>query len=488
MHGAFAAWASDAGVEAGVANIDSPRRGSPLVRAWMLGLVLLAGCLGAQPSHSTDTALHARASALASLALVTDHDHTDPTSHSAAVGMSLASFFPLQDILQGEPGRASDLQFSPDGKFASVTVNGGSGGFVLLDATNAPNLTVISRYHSGSEDNWYTKFTPDGKFILLTANGNFAPATAATSFLEGLQKGTVSDGVRGIHVVDVTEPKRPRLAFVWPAPVRVINAWAEAYGSGETFVFASIIEDRTPTGAARSPGALSNYVQVLQLANDGKLSPVARWAPDKNLGSDTLVHDVIVQTHPLTGRRILYAAGWDSGAWLVDVTSPSAPETLAHVRPPGAPTALGTHTVKPYPALLGGRHVTLMSPETFAGAPSGDYVLLDTSDPAKPAILDSWRLPGNLTNAQALLWSPHEFSLANGKAYTSNYHAGTWVLDISGGKLVPTAVYDAAPAGWTPRKESVKWAVDAETTVWHAGYVYVVDMGQGVLALRETGT
>ena len=29
-------------------------------------------------------------------------------------------------------------------------------------------------------------------------------------------------------------------------------------------------------------------------------------------------------------------------------------------------------------------------------------------------------------------------------------------------------------------------AVDAETAVWHDGYVYVVDMGQGVLALRET--
>ena len=148
----------------------------------------------------------------------------------------------------------------------------------------------------------------------------------------------------------------------------------------------------------------------------------------------------------------------------------------------------GTHTVKPHPTLIDGKHYTLFSPETFAGAASGAYVLLDTTDPAHPVTLDTWSLPGNLTNPQALMWSPHEFSLANGKAYTSNYHAGTWVLDISQGKLVPTAVYDAAPAGWTPRKESVKWAVDAETAVWHDGFVYVVDMGQGVLALREWTT
>jgi len=128
-----------------------------------------------------------------------------------------------------------------------------------------------------------------------------------------------------------------------------------------------------------------------------------------------------------------------------------------------------------------GRHVSLASVETFAGEPSGHHYLLDTTDPAAPALLAQWRLPGDLVNDEPLLWSPHEFTLAEGKAYTSHFHGGAWVLDMANLTLAPVAAWaQAQPPG--PR---ARWSVDAETAVWRDGRLYVVDMGAGLVVLRE---
>lgn len=442
-----------------------------------LVLLLLSGCV-ATPAHDG-----AAPRLPDGLALPPAHDHKDPHAHDLAFGLKQVGFMDLQTLFAAEPGRASDVQFFGD--LAAVTVNGGAGGFVLVNASDPAHMKVLSRYRSGSEDNWYTKFSPDGKLVFLTANGNFNPQTAASTLAADAQSGTATDAARGLQIIDISDVLHPRLVGVYPAPIRVINCAAVTV-NGVSFVFATVVNDRSPVGLVPAPGAISNFVSVLRLSMNGPavgLQEVARWTPEKASSGDTLTHDLAIETHPLTGQRILYVAGWDSGAWLVDVTDPLAPKTLSHYAAPDIAQGAHTHTVKPHPGLVGGKHLTLVSPETFVGAPSGSYRLLDTTDPARPMELAAWSLPGNLTNPENLLWSPHEFTLHDGRAFTSNYHGGTWVLDLAGG-LRPVAAWARAPDAWTPTN-AAKWAVDAETAVWHQGRIFVADMGEGLVVLEE---
>lgn len=420
-------------------------------RLGLLCILLLAGC-------AAPAAVQPPAPQLP--ALLVDHDHAAAEGHDVAWNLQQVALVPTSLLLGDEKARVSDVQFHED--LAAVTVNGGKGGFALLDVANVDDIKVISRYESGTSDNWYTKFTPDGKFLILTANAPGSPTAAPTA------------GVRGLHVVDVSDPKAPRLASVWPWPVRVINV-AVADLKGGTFVFASVVAEQV--GAAGQ-----NHVAVFRL-DAGRLVPVATWKPASPEGKLVLLHDLTVEEHPVTGRTLLYAAGWDAGAYLVDVTDPAAPKEVGHLRPEGfAPAGLQVHTFKPHPGLVHGKHVALAGVETFGGEPSGYHYLMDVTDPGAPALLAQWRLPGGLTNDAPLLWSPHEFTLAEGRAFTSHFHGGVWVLDVANLTLAPVAAWaEAQPDG--PAK---RWSVDVETAVWRDGRVFAVDMGAGLVVLRPT--
>lgn len=419
-------------------------------RGALLLALLLAGC--AAPAASPPRPV-------AAPELVVDHDHAAAEGHDLAWGLEQVALVPASLLLGGEAARVSDVQFHGD--LAAVTVNGGAGGFVLLDVADPDDVRVLSRYASGTADNWYTKFSPDGRFVVLTANAPGSPTARPTA------------GVRGLHVVDVTDPNAPRLASAWPWPVRVVNV-ATADLAGGTFVFASVVAEQLGVAG-------QNHVAVLSLDDAGRLAPVATWRPDAPEGKLVLLHDLAVEAHPVTGQALLYAAGWDAGAFLVDVTDPAAPREAGRWRPEGFPDAgLQVHTVKPHPGLVQGRHVAVASVETFGGEASGEHYLLDVTDPAAPALLARWSLPGGLVNDAPLLWSPHEFTLAEGKAFTSHFHGGAWVLDVANLTLAPLAAWAQAQ----PEGPATRWSVDAETAAWREGRLYVVDMGAGLVVLR----
>lgn len=412
-------------------------------RAILLG-VLLAGCAAPAP------ALHERAP---DLTPTVDHDHTVAAGHHLAWNLELHGSLPLRTLFDDPGARASDVQLHED--LAIVTVNGGEGGFVVVDVTDPSAPVVVSRYRSGTNDNWYTKVTPDGRYVLLTANANLAPQGAT--------------GVaRGIHVVDLTDPSAPRLASIHPWPVRAVNL-AIGELAGGTFVFASMMADQF--GATRE-----GHVQVLRL-DEGRLVPVARWKPASPFGAVVFPHDLALDD------GILYASAWDAGAYLVDVSDPAAPRELGHWRPDGFPArGLQVHSVKPNEGLVDGRKLALATVETFGGEPSGGTYLLDVADPTTPTLLSEWRLPGDLVNDEPLLWSPHEPAFVGGRAYTTHFHGGLVMLDARNGTLAPVAAWArAAPeAGPHPR-----WAVDITTAVPRDGLVFAVDMGAGLLVLRE---
>lgn len=444
--------------------------------ALFLAIVVAAGCVDRFPPPTEGPA----PAGLPEVAL--DHDHRDPALHDLTAGLELVGFLDARDLLGDERGRLSDLQFH--GIRASLVVNGragpSAGGFFLLDASDPAHLRPVARYRAGSDDNWYTKWSSDGRYVFLTANGGTDPRSTAAAIVASLPAGAAGAAAHGIHVVDVSDLANPRLAGVYPEPVRVINLAPWTGRDGLEWLFASVLVDRPAGGLGGAPLGPLNYVSVLRFGPDvGVLWEAARWRL-AGTGPGVFAHDLAVERHPTAERDLLYVAAWDDGAYVVDVTRPDAPQTVARVAPLGP--ADHVHTFKPHPGLVGGRHWAVAAPETFSGEPSGTYRLFDVTDPVRPTLAANWTLPpGDVVNPEPLLWSPHEFSLDRGRLYASQFHGGVWVVEL--GNFTPVAMWQrtqGAPA------RTDDWAVDVATVVAHRGLVYAVDMGSGVVALRET--
>lgn len=452
---------------------NRPTHSGPVRGAWLVSLVVLvSGCLQLDSAPHDPALVEPRLL----LGVAADHDHRDPALHGLAANLELVSFLDAARLLGEEEARLSDLQFHDGRQLAAAAVNGRTGettgGFLLFDASLPGDLRLYARYRSGSEDNWYVKFSASGNHVFLTANGGQNATPALAALLESARWAVATAPARGVHVVNVSDPVSPSFSSFFPAPVRVINLAPWVARDGSEWLFASVVNDRAGLPAP------ANHVAVLRFER-GRLTEAARWHPAQG-GATVLAHDLAVETHPVTGRDLLYAAYWEGGAYVLDVTEPATPTLVSHL--PAEGPADRVHTFKPHPGLVGGRHLAVLAPETFAGEPSGTYRLVDVTDPAEPVAVANWTLPpGELANAESLLFSPHEFSLANGRLYASNYHGGAWVLDLA--TLRPVAAWQRALGD--PARTG-DWAVDVETAVWHGGFLHLVDMNAGLIALRES--
>ncbi|MBI2077541.1 MAG: hypothetical protein HYT80_04095 [Euryarchaeota archaeon] len=414
--------------------------------------------------------------------LALDHDHKDPALHNASVGFDLVGFADAKVILGEELARFSDVQFVQEK--AIVTLNGRAGstggGFVILDLSTLAAPTLVGRYRSGSEDNWYTKVSPDGKFVFLTANGNGSPTSTAGSVAGG------GSPARGVHAVDITDPQQPTLAAFMAVPGRVVNLATWTDESKVTFLAASIVLDRTSTAAGPVDANDLNYVGIYTFeppagsTSPGKIEELARWQPRDAAGvANAFPHDLAVGVHPLNGKQLLFVAYWDAGGYILDVTQPDRPEVGSRI-PAEGPTD-HVHTFKPHRYLIGGRYYAVLAPETFGAEAAGEHRLFDITDARKPAFVKAWTPPpGDLVNPEPLLYSPHEFHLGNERLYASRFHGGVWVLGLP--SMEPIATWQKSVGEPARTKD---WAVDVSQVVWYNGNVFAVDMATGLLILAE---
>lgn len=238
--------------------------------------------------------------------------------------------------------------------------------------------------------------------------------------------------VEGVAVFDVSDPTSPERVGFEPRDGATHNATLD----GRTAYLVGNPLDGDP-------------VTVAEVTDDG-LSTVARWSPADadDRWEDVLeplygCHDVTVRD----GRA--YAAFWDAGAWVLDVSDPATPEPVARLGGTD-PDALAhlerADAFMRFPELPGNAHYVLPSDggdvvavgrEAFdvsstarRGGPGG-ITLWDASDPADPVAAttlappsppEPWRFPDR---------TAHNFGWRGDRLYAAWYHGGVAVYDVA---------------------------------------------------------
>ncbi|HEX2065959.1 MAG TPA: hypothetical protein VHI93_04020, partial [Candidatus Thermoplasmatota archaeon] len=208
---------------------------------------------------------------------------------------------------------------------------------------------------------------------------------------------------------------------------------------------------------------------------------------------------------PVTGQRLLLTGAGGGGFAVYGLDDPAAPQPLYAGALEGA---VGWHDQVLIPHLVDGRVLLLLAGETLLGP--GDLTgqegnqlpdavaVVDLTDPAKPALLGTWRPPMD----PRAPWSGYQFSIhemaatPTGQVAISWYHAGVWVIDVSTqerqAKPVALAAYQPHEALTAFPPATIAYAVPPVPEVpfvWSAGWtrdghLVVPDMHTGLYVLK----
>lgn len=290
--------------------------------------------------------------------------------------------------------------------------------------------------------------------------------------------GTEFTGGVGIYTVDLSTPSSPRIVGFVPIPPDGPHNVRFARIGDAAYVIASIShvsmagtagvtpQDSSPTHDLRvdifrfDAGAAAPLTLVSSYQAEGT----------QGLPQDTpIVHDAVVQKHPITGQDVMYVAYWDRGVRLVDVSDPVDPVEIGAMEDKAPADFLIIHTVKPYPTLIDGRHYTVATSQCTYAGDSVCYVrIIDTTDPTRPVQVATWTLPDKVHGADI---TSEIFDLANGTLVVPWLSAGVWAIDI------------AAPSA--PRQVGMALDVGApNAVVLRDGVAFVADIADGLRVLR----
>ncbi|MCA1813044.1 MAG: hypothetical protein LC624_03715 [Halobacteriales archaeon] len=374
--------------------------------------------------------------------------------------------------------------------WAYVCRAGAQGGFVVVDVHDPAHPEPVGEQAGmGCSD---IKVNDDGDLVFYGTQRN-APAELATSTAPPTERAP-----RGVYLVNVKDKAHPQVENFMAIPTNGVHTLHYVKQESRELLLVQtydwIVDGGLGTGVSTGQnlpatprvnifevqhGVLGNrQLQLLSVWEDPTLPPQ---------GQNYFPHDVTVQKQPLDGHWYAYVACWDSGLVLLNIDDPTQPFEVSRFADTGPSKVVHTHQARPFPQLIAGRHVTVLEPELPSGDETGQFTLVDTTDPAHPQRLGYWTLPGHLVIPGGFLFSPHNFNLANGRIYLAHNHAGVWVVDVGDAEklLHPVAVgYYQPHAGAREQK-------CAEAHTWSAffvqGYVYASDECYGLNILRFQG-
>ena len=443
--------------------------------AFAILVVLVAGCLApvetiapAAPVPSLDDVLP----------IVQDHDHSDAALHEGIAGFELVGWhngFSDDGTWPTEGGSVNELAMH--GTHAFLARSGPQGGFVVLDVSDPAAITKIGAFDGEGTADIDLSF--DGLWAFASTQRTVPAAGALVS-------SPLAHTPRGVYVVDVSDPSAPRLESFHPLPINGPHTATYAEIDGKAYVVLQTYDllNQPAAGVFGALGATQRIWITEFVSDNGRmvLRPVAVYAiPALGVAGEVFPHDSSIDQHP-DGRWIMSVAYWDGGLRLVDVSDPRSPKEVSAFTDFHPSTEVNLHDVKPFPVLIGGRHVTVTGPELPTSPEDGQLTFVDTTDAAKPAWLGHWSLPGDNVVDVPFLYSPHVFvTTETGMVYIGHNHGGVWAIDASDPASPRTAGY------FFPNHAREAWGGPIPST-WgvrsHDGLVYATDTATGLYALR----
>lgn len=446
--------------------------------AAVLLMVLLAGCAASTVQPASQPRAPEAAVPFQGEPLAQDHDHNGPSLHNTSLNLKLvARVIPYGNGTQW--GQGSINEFAINGNRIFVSRSDPEGGFAIVDATDLRHPQVIGDFHAeGGAD---VEVTSDGAFVLLMTQ-------RTTPGAQTLDNPTARE-VRGIDVVDVRDPAHPKLSSFLPLPTNGPHtASYRLLPDGREIVAIQtydLVTDPT-SGAIAGANPATQRVYLAQLLRDAlgarlQVEGTYEVTDPPAPGQMVFPHDSFLEPQK-DGRILLYVAYWDAGVRIVDVTDLSQPKEVAAYRDFAPSRIVQMHDVRTFPAPVAGKHVMVAAPEIVTAPETGQVTFVDVTDPAHPAKLGWWHLPGNLTVDKPFDFSPHVFDTdSQGRVVIGHYHAGVWLIDahdpadpVTLGFYLP---HEPRP-GWTGM------APDTWGARFFRGHIVASDSGTGLYILE----
>lgn len=290
----------------------------------------------------------------------------------------------------------------------------------------------------------------------------------------------------GLKVFDVTRPAEPREIAFLPMPgkgVHRMTYWEAPYA------YMSGSDD----------GLIDQFLVIVDLSDPSRPREVGRWwFPGQNTGAGetpswtpTTAHGGAdgarryALHHPLIRGDRAYCGWWDAGLVILDIADKSNPRLVSHLDF-GADVSTATHTALPVP----GRDILVVTDEQLARDCEGMQTrvrVVDIADERSPRVLSEFPVPEGEFCARGGRFGPHNVhemrpgSLVDPNTiYVTWFNAGVRVVDISDAAH-PTEVAYFVPEA-PPGRSSIQFN---DILVTADGLVYVTDRFTGGLYIVE---
>ncbi|MGQ0536568.1 MAG: LVIVD repeat-containing protein [Methanobacteriota archaeon] len=235
--------------------------------------------------------------------------------------------------------------------------------------------------------------TSEGEALAATADAAFAFVAIETTF-------TNPPVPPAIEIVDASDPAAPTLALRYPmAELPHVFGFFEADGREYLIVnhWQLTVLGSIATGQPGASAAADGFTIFEFSRSPVSLTPVARHVFDPRGIEEGFffAHDPTVIQHPVTGERLLYQGAFGGGGRIYDIEDPRNPVEIGYTLEKGASPILRWHSFLPAPVVVDGVLATAATPrtETGDGPASAFLTFYDTADPTAPTLLGQWRHP-----------------------------------------------------------------------------------------------
>jgi hypothetical protein len=416
--------------------------------------------------------------------IVAGHNHGDAALHDHSFNLVRTALVTGHD--GAAPATESYVETAIKGGYAYLCRNGPESGLVIFDLRDLehPKFTGFLHLEAGFEPD--IEVSDDGKWAFWETQR--FPTSAETPATD-----PGANAMHGVHIIDIRDKAHPKWAGFSETTPDGPHSITYANINGRHILFQSTYAFAYAYGNADVPTTQRLIISELDTSGPfATLKTLVEYRHPQATGLNKMPHDVSIQVHPRTGRTLAYVAYWDVGVVILDVTDPAKPVLVSTYHDFGPAKYGEIHMVRAFGQPIDGRLISVAEPEIRAQPDSGYLTFFDTTDPAHPTYVSSWRIPGNIPSDGGSL-GPHYFDADRGRVVMASYHAGFWVIDVHDAanlahpRSVAFAEVNAAASRSVP--VTGQGGADSAFDAWWADPTHILagDGNGGLAAFRYLG-